>query len=147
MKEENTYKDILDNPKLRENPYSVPDGYFTDMENKVRDVIAESEVAAPKGFALFKPALMLAVMFVVIGGIGLSALKITEVLYNPDQESPTESLYALIEGGYIEQDFVYQYYMDEVLSERFSDALTIEDIEEYFINSMTVEDIYYHINK
>lgn len=151
MKEEKTYKDILENPSLKQNPYSVPEGYFAELEDKVRAAVNPEYVEAPKGLALFKPALVLAVMFAVVGGLGLGVAKITEKMYNPVREVEDEGIYALIEEGYIEPDFMYRYYdefdLDEALTVGGEDRITAEDIEEYIINSMTVEEVYYHINK
>ncbi len=151
MKEENTYKDILENPGLKRNPYSVPEGYFAEMEDKVRAAVNPEYVEAPKGLAMFKPALLLAVMFAVIGGLGLGVAKMTDVLYNPAQGTSVDGIYALIEEGYVESDFLYDYYvdldLDHALGARVEESLSAEDIEEYIINSMSVEEVYYHINK
>jgi len=72
--------------------YSLPDGYFLQMEDKVRDRIRKSEekgswLGAKPGFGVVKPALLLVCMFLVIFGIGYGTMALTGTL---GYEKPSE---------------------------------------------------------
>ncbi len=117
MKEENRYTDRpLEDPKLKRNPFSVPEGYFAQMEDSVQKAISnekENAEALPKGMAVLKPALLLAAMFLMIGGLGLGVMEYTKKVYQPQPvEEEPEGIYALIEEGYLEHDFIYDYYAE-----------------------------------
>ncbi len=117
MNGQNKYTDRpLEDPDLKRNPFSVPEGYFSQMEESVRQAISsekETAEALPKGTAMLKPALMLAAMFLIVAGLGLGVVKLTDVMYQPEQqEEPHEGIYALIEEGYLEHDFIDDYYAE-----------------------------------
>ncbi len=126
MNEENKYTDNpLKNPQLKRNPFSVPDGYFDSMEENVREAISsekETAEAPPKGIALLKPAFVMAAMFLIVAGLGLGVSQLTDMMYTPqEQEETSEGIYALIEEGYLEHDFIDDYYaeinFDEILEQ------------------------------
>lgn len=72
--------------------YSLPDGYFLQMEDKVRERIHKSDKKAAifdlrPGLRVVKPALLLVCMFVVIFGIGYGTMALTGTL---GYEKPSE---------------------------------------------------------
>lgn len=89
MKQNQEMEDILSRGSLKENPFGVPAGYFTSVQEEVMEKISaipvagtysEEEVKAePATFmTYFKPAFAMAAMFGLIFGIGWGAMKLTE---------------------------------------------------------------------
>ena len=88
MKQNKEMEDILSRSSLKENPFGVPAGYFTSMQEEVMEKISarpiagtyseETVQAAPATFMTYlRPAFAMAAMFGLIFGIGWSAMKIT----------------------------------------------------------------------
>lgn len=66
----------IDDPHLKENPFKVPDGYFTRIEGEIWD-----KIHADSGFSfhkIFKPAIALAASFAIIFAFGWGIMKLTE---------------------------------------------------------------------
>lgn len=127
MKQNKEMEDILSRSSLKENPFGVPAGYFTSMQEEVMEKISARPVAqpyseevseaAPSTFlTYFKPALGLAATFGIIFGLGWGAMKITGT-YTQD-------------GAANEMSFTDN--MQEEISE--DDIISILDI--------TIEDLY-----
>jgi len=77
-----------DKNKIKMN-YSLPEDYFQQMEDKVRDRIHGSGAPA---FGVIKPALLLVCMFVIIFGIGYGTMALTGTLgYEKPSEMVAES--------------------------------------------------------
>ncbi len=81
------FKDILDNKDLKKNPFTLPQGYFTQMEDNVREKI-HSEHAIERGGSLISQlrtyTAMLA-MFLLLFGVGygvISTTGVSNVKYN-----------------------------------------------------------------
>ena len=65
--------------------YTLPEGYFSRMEDKVRDRIHAKEkksslMKARPGLGVIKPALLLVCMFLIIFGIGYGTMALTGTL-------------------------------------------------------------------
>lgn len=54
---------------INRNPFTVPDGYFESLEDRVRDRIRRPASPAIKFATKVKPAFMLALMFGAIAGL------------------------------------------------------------------------------
>ena len=130
---------------INRNPFTVPDGYFESLEDRVRERIHRP--ATP--FATFvmkaKPAFMMALMFAVIAGFGWLASKVTPLLYEDPLESD-DPIMAMIEGGYLESSFIYAYSdeidLDEAFTYSLENTVTIEgEVEEELEATLTEEDI------
>lgn len=130
---------------MTQNPFTVPDGYFESLEDRVRERIHRP--ATP--FATFvmkaKPAFMMALMFGVIAGFGWIASRITPLLYEDpiDSEDP---IMAMIEQGYLESSFIYAYSeeinLDEAFTYSLENTVTIEgEVEEELEATLTADDI------
>ena len=141
---------------INRNPFTVPDGYFESLEDRVRERIHRP--ATP--FATFvmkaKPAFMMALMFAVIAGFGWLASKVTPLLYEDPLESddpimadPLESddpIMAMIEEGFLESSFIYAYSdeidLDEAFTYSLENTVTIEgEVEEELEATLTESDI------
>ncbi len=88
-------KNILDDPKMKIRQYSLPEGYFETVEERVHDQIEASQ-RRPSLVAILRPAVLLACMFLIIGGIGYGTMKLTGSL--DDRDRVTEQLEANLEG-------------------------------------------------
>lgn len=108
--------------KIHNNPFTVPEGYFAELEDRLREVALSPEAQSVGWLAKVKPAMMLALMFGVIAGFGWIVSKITGLLYTDPVESE-DPITAMIEEGWIESSFIYAY-SDEI------------DVEEALINSL-----------
>lgn len=108
--------------KIHNNPFTVPEGYFAELEDRLREVALAPEPQSVGWLAKVKPAMMLALMFGVIAGFGWIVSKITGLLYTDPVESD-DPIAAMIEEGWIESSFIYAY-SDEI------------DVEEALINSL-----------
>lgn len=108
--------------KIHNNPFTVPEGYFAELEDRLREVALAPEAQPVGWLAKVKPAMMLALMFGVIAGFGWIVSKITGLLYTDPVESD-DPITAMIEEGWIESSFIYAY-SDEI------------DVEEALINSL-----------
>ena len=108
--------------KIHNNPFTVPEGYFAELEDRLREVALSPEAQSVGWLAKVKPAMMLALMFGVIAGFGWIVSKITGLLYTDPVESD-DPITAMIEEGWVESSFIYAY-SDEI------------DVEEALINSL-----------
>lgn len=108
--------------KIHNNPFTVPEGYFAELEDRLREVALSPEAQSVGWLAKVKPAMMLALMFGIIAGFGWIVSKITGLLYTDPVESD-DPITAMIEEGWIESSFIYAY-SDEI------------DVEEALINSL-----------
>ena len=127
MKQKKEMEDILSRSSLKENPFGVPAGYFTSVQDEVMQKIAampvaqpyteEAEEAAPATFmTYFKPAFALVAVFAMVFGIGWSTMKLTGTYTSGSQENAT------------------------ILSETLQDEISEDDI--ITILNITVDDLY-----
>ncbi len=135
---------------MTNNPFTVPDGYFESLEDRVRE-----RIHRPAGpFASFvikaKPAFMMALMFGAIAGLGWIASKITPLLYDSPLESD-DPIMAMIEEGYLESSFIYAYYdeidVDSAFTYSLENTVDIEgEIMEDLEATLTEEDIWEYLD-
>lgn len=94
-------KDILQRPSLKENPYTVPQGYFSMVEDEVREKIHGKQSEKGSLYSIFKTNIALVASFVLIFGIGYGimhltntpdTLKMQQQLYSESQDSNADSL-------------------------------------------------------
>lgn len=127
MKQNKEMEDILSRSSLKENPFGVPAGYFTSVQDEVMQKISaipvaqpyneEVEEEAPATFmTYFKPAFALVTVFAMIFGIGWSTMKLTGTYTSSELENAT------------------------MLSETTQEDLSEDDI--ISILNITVEDLY-----
>ncbi len=78
-KQKNIEQDILQRPSLKENPYTLPQGYFAMVEDSVRKRIHNEEEyeSGKRWITILKPAVMLAMTFGAIFGLGYGAMYVT----------------------------------------------------------------------
>ena len=134
------------------NPFTVPEGYFAELEDRLREVALSPEAQSVGWLAKVKPAMMLALMFGVIAGFGWIVSRITGLLYTDPMESE-DPITAMIEEGWLESSFIYAYSdeidVDEALVNSLENTVTMdEDLSEDIEALLTEEDIirYYNLD-
>lgn len=149
MKEkEHIEHDILQNKRLKENPYFVPKDYFISVEKEITDKISnivkeerlvnEEASRIPTSVKLLKSMLGLAASFILIFGLGYGVMRITTSNYLNEEKS-------LSQNDTISLTDEYELLNTTLKNHQLEDALQIiseepiqisnEDIEDYLINS------------
>lgn len=147
---DNIKKDILNDPRLKENPFSLPEGYLSSLENSVHEKIFQPETVSPLMTFLYqaKSALVLACSFAIIFGLGYGVFAFTSTLPNRFEASQSNDLAVLIENGYINSSFIDDLYdeidfqkgsvkveneivLDEEASETIQEKISEKDLMEY----------------
>lgn len=79
-KERKINGDFLENRLLKEFPYTLPDGYFSSLEERVRERTFGHKPDGKWGalFRSFKAAAALAASFLIVFGLGYGAIKLTQ---------------------------------------------------------------------
>jgi hypothetical protein len=142
---------MLDEIKNKQRPFSVPDGYFSTIEDSVRGRIGISQQGECNHlWASIKTGFALAFSFVFIFGMGYGVLSLTDTIHNDQFDMENDEFAILIKDGYIKHDFI-DYLYDEIdidkdyltegvelyeeLYQRIEDEMSQEDllniIEEY----------------
>ena len=145
--------DILHNSSLKENPFGVPAGYFSTMQQEVMEKISatahqqeeEAAAATPATFmTYFKPALSLASVFGIVIGMGYGAMKLTDIIGNRNATAETPAQIADNTQSQEMQDAYMASVLDITIEDLFSatDAIEVispeidnETIEQYLIDT------------
>ena len=135
----------MNSPELKGNPFTVPEGYFSELEDRLRDRISSPEPQTVGWLQKVKPAIMLTMMFGIIAGFGWAVSRITGLLYTDPIESE-DPITAMIEEGWLESSFIYAYSdeidVEEALSNSLEYTVTMdEELSEDIEASLTEEDI------
>lgn len=136
---------------MKNNPFTVPDGYFSTIEDRVRERIHAPRTPFNTFIMRVKPAFMLALMFGVIAGFGYIVSKVTGLIYTDPRES-MDPIMAMIEDGWLESSFIYAYSEEIDVEDAFNNSLentvTIDDeLSEDIASSLTEEDIIEYLCK
>lgn len=130
MKEEKNILDPLDNPALKRNPFIMPEGYLTDLENSVHDRIYRSSTPFMSFIFKTKSYVTLGVSFLLILGIGYGVFALTSRV-SSSEDASIMSVVTLIENGYLSSSFIDNYYdqidVDEDLTSDINKDIVIED--------------------
>ena len=125
-----TEKDILkDNPRLKEMPFSTPEGYFEGLKDQMK-VCSRPEVVHRPAFRRFSPQIALAAAFALLLAVGGFFL---------ERRS---------EMDFSEEDYIV--FSDDLTNtiiygtnDLYADAVTEDDIMEYLIYSdIDIEELY-----
>lgn len=156
-KQNNIEQDILKRVSLKENPYSLPAGYFAMVEDSVQKKIHKESNPSVQTriITMLKPSLMLAMMFAVIFGFGYGAMYLTgttssdsiesESLIVHEESSPanieemdSEALLEAI-GSVAVLEVYAQSYIEEGLSETDSSSEATETLDNLKVNKDHIE--------
>ena len=136
--------DILQREEFRQNPFTVPEGYFASLEDSLRDKVFATE-KKPAGFVgVLKPALVMACSFAVIFAIGYGILSMTGSLSSVNsQMSEYDEIAAAVEN----MDPALFEYLDELDFEGYQAQFTPSDEEilQYFATPLTDAALYHYL--
>lgn len=149
------FKDILEEKKLKENPFGVPQGYFESMRQEVMEKISATPVYVPEKeepatfMTYFKPAFALAAVFAIVFGMGYGAMYITGTAQ--DEETQLHAQQTLEENATFagteisEDELIYLIgdTLENLYAQESSDAsidivepeINKEEIEQYLIDT------------
>lgn len=149
------FKDILEEKKLKENPFGVPQGYFESMRQEVMEKISATPVYVPEKeepatfMTYFKPAFALAAVFAIVFGMGYGAMYITGTAQ--DEETQLQAQQTLEENATFarteisEDELIYLIgdTLENLYAQESSDAsidivepeINKEEIEQYLIDT------------
>ena len=122
-------KDILQDIKLKNNPYSVPAGYFDALKTQARKYAEPTKVVRVNFWARLAPYAGIAAMFLFVLVLG-------KVFVNKDQDTSSlsaeqvESYEDFLVFSEINSEIPVQYLAEEMRAE---DEIDYEDIIEYLI--------------
>ncbi len=120
-----------DDLKMRQSPFSVPEGYFDSVEERISNAVFKEDTTQQKGsvWNYLKPVLLLACSFCLIFGIGYGILSLSGVTAGvADTDSELSAEYSMIEAGYLDPSFID--YIDEYsLEEEPEGEIEYEDDE------------------
>ena len=122
-------KDILQDIKLKSNPYSVPAGYFDALKTQARKYAEPTKVVRVNFWARLAPYAGIAAMFLFVLVLG-------KVFVNKDQDTSSlsaeqvESYEDFLVFSDISSEIPMQYLAEEMNAE---EAIDYEDIIEYLI--------------
>ena len=111
-------RDILQNANLKENPFSVPQGYFSSVEEAVHQKIHKEEKVDPL-VSFFKTSIALASVFGIVFGLGYGAMYLTDTL-----DTNTSANQAPVYASNEEEN-----------TDEFTISASEEEIEQYLIDS------------
>lgn len=127
---------MLDEIKKKNRPFSVPDGYFSTLEEGVRERISlNGEKVVNPVWNSIRVGFALVISFGFIFGMGYGVMSLTKTMSYGDFGFESDELAILIDGGYIKHDFI-DYLYDEI--EITADPLT-EKFELYEELSQMIE--------
>lgn len=134
---------ILENKHLRENPYKVPVGYFSQLEDEVNAKIHGKASLPSRIWMKSKSIVVLACSFILLWGLGYGIFNVANL---GNKSVTTESgLLALIDEGYLSDSFIEDYYDEINLSEYMSNFEENDELNETTVNeieeSMTSNEI------
>jgi len=132
-------KDILEDLKMKQNPYTVREGYFDFIESRVNDKI-DNPAKSHSVWMVAKPALLLACSFLIIFGIGYGTLSLTNTLSTeaPLSESAEASFDSFMEDLYYSESDAFNIdgqITDEEMFEFVSEYYSSQYIENYFASA------------
>ncbi len=137
----NIKPDILDNHHLKEDPFIVPDNYFSSLEKSIGEKIAIEKDSDKGIWRLLKPAIGLAASFALMLGIGYGVMKITGSLEETETTRTAINKQVTTDTSIISEEEILKAVLYENGYEAATQIMeqptgpTGEEIEEYLINS------------
>ena len=104
---------MLEELKNRTRPFEVPTGYFSTVEDQVRERIAKPEKAPGSLMSALRTTLAMTCTFLMIFGMGYGVMALTGTMEAGNFPVEQDELATLIEQGYIKHDFI-DYLYDEI---------------------------------
>lgn len=78
--------DILENARLKANPFTLPEGYFRDVEDRLQDAIHNPGKEESPTLSSLRTTLAMVAMFALVFGLAYGIFSITGTGNNPAME-------------------------------------------------------------
>lgn len=126
-------KNILEQASLKQAPFTVPEGYFLTVEDRVRERIAKPE-RGTRLWTVLKPGMAVAAMFLIIFGIGYATLSLTGTLGSgrSAQLAQAESVSAVEEN----LNEAIEAVPDEELLEYLTETVSWSDLQSFIAENL-----------
>ena len=126
-------KNILEQESLKQAPFTVPEGYFLTVEDRVRERIAKPE-GRTRLWTVLKPGMAVAAMFLIIFGIGYATLSLTGTLGSgrSAQLAQAESVSAVEEN----LNEAIEAVPDEELLEYLTETVSWSDLQSFIAENL-----------
>lgn len=125
----------INTPDIKKNPFKVPEGYFSSLESRIHEKIAEQETISSESdnskrfFINLKSAVSMAASLLVLIGLGYGIMTAISFFTKTDETHGDRIVY--IEEGFLRSSFVDYMYDDiEFKQEIKLDSETLSDLEE-----------------
>lgn len=128
-------KNILEQEALKQSPFTVPEGYFVTVEDRVRERIA-APARTSRLWMVLKPAITVAAMFLIIFGIGYATLSLTGTLNSGRQAqmlADADTEISVVEAGL--NDAIEEIPDDELM-EYISDTVSWADLQTFIAENL-----------
>lgn len=128
-------KNILEQEALKQSPFTVPEGYFATVEDRVRERIA-APARTSRLWMVLKPAITVAAMFLIIFGIGYATLSLTGTLNSGRQAqmlADADTEISVVEAGL--NDAIEEIPDDELM-EYISDTVSWADLQTFIAENL-----------
>lgn len=148
MGAQDKHTDILKDSTLKKNPFSVPEGYFMQVESSVMSKISASEPQQEKQttnniFNILRPAFAMAACFALIFGLGYGVMHITDTAdyKNPESSITAENSVEVGDDIDVIMTFIGNMgtesiaHADTVNVKEMENNLNESQVEQYLINS------------
>ncbi len=116
----------INQPHLKENPYTVPEGYFLSFQSNISDRI-ESNQSKVGMWRLIKPQLALVSTFIIVFLIGYGAMQLFSPSVNESGNDILVSNSQSLEAGHLDASFIdfFDKETDSLTQKREIDPLEI----------------------
>lgn len=118
-------KSLLDNPSLKENPFVMPEGYLSSLEEKVQERIHTPETRLEKIWNISRTSIAMAASFVLLLGVGYGVFSLTPLLDKSGISADNDGFTALVEDGYIDYNFIDYLYDEISLENQLNDGTLV----------------------
>jgi hypothetical protein len=122
---------MLEDIKNKRRPFDVPQGYFSTLEDSVREKIHAPQRESNVFMSAVRTTFALAFSFLAIFGMGYGVMSLTRTMTYGDLDTEYDEFAILLENGYIKHDFI-DYLYDEIDMIDISHLETLDMDEELF---------------
>lgn len=134
--------DILTRKELKENPFTMPEGYLDQLQSSIMARIDTGTETMPDRrtavFRILKPAVSMAAMFLLIFGMSYGALKLTGTIGQKDTVPAfsANTGIAAIDEGLLNSSFI-DFYIDDLSMYEEEEPLSEDEIIQYLTSELT----------
>ena len=129
-------KNILEQESLKKAPFTVPEGYFATVEDRVHERIAKPAKTS-RLWTVLKPGIAVAAMFLIIFGIGYATLSLTGTLGSGRSAqllAEAEPEISVVEADLNEK---IEELSDDELMEYLSETVSLTDLQMFLADNLS----------